>query len=151
MLFRSLRVIESRWGWGCTRWCYALRLRRRPPRAVRASPIPFNFSRRHTGVVASSSRVRPFGHAPDTGGVGAPCGLGCALVSDYVDGAVSWLGLRCHVRWILVCDCSAWVVMSFSSINCLRVFLGVTLSLCCRCAFLLLFLFSCTPCKLWFI
>ncbi|KAK1650655.1 hypothetical protein QYE76_068460 [Lolium multiflorum] len=38
-------------------------------------------------------RVQPFGHTPDTGGVGAPCGLGCALPFDYVDDAVPWLGL----------------------------------------------------------
>ena len=64
--------------------------------------MPFKFSRRHTGVVASSCRVRPFGHAPDTGGVGALCSLGCALVFDFVDGAVSWLDLCYHVLWILL-------------------------------------------------
>lgn len=51
--------------------------------------MPFDSS---SGTQASwrrLGRAQPFDHTHDTGGVGAFCGLGCALPFDYVDGAVS--------------------------------------------------------------
>jgi hypothetical protein len=55
-------------------------------------------------------RAQPFGHTLDTGGVGALCGLGCALPFDYVDGAVPVLGLGGPRPFDYSGESSSWVV-----------------------------------------